>query len=222
MRTISMEQIVNISCELFNSYVEHVALSIMSGEVPSIMFNIHTRGTKEKDWLAYTRFKNTPAISVYKCDLYVDDVFRLCRINKLFLIDEYVYRIASLWYMLHPIYQLKYIYYMRGDTDNFDSMMASAGQETYMFMRKSYKFSSKVEELTLNVLNLQMMTYTNRLWCGVNNSAISYTTSQRQYEIFMLQKHELAYKTARFRKAQTCAVDEEGYIRLEKRFRRKS
>ena len=109
MRLITLDEAVQITSTIFNDYVEPLAVSMMSGEVPSILLGIHRYGTKESDWLAHTSFKNSASISVFKCDIYLEDIFRLCRRCKLWLVTEDVFRVVTLYYVLHPLYQTQYI-----------------------------------------------------------------------------------------------------------------
>ena len=218
MRLISMKQIVDISVNLFNEYVEPVALSIMSGEVPSITFNIHTRGTKEKDWLAYTRFKNTSALSSYRCELYIDDIFRLSHMVKLHLVTEEVYSITCLWFILHPLYQSHYIYFKRTVGDNFESMMAGAGNEAYNFISKFYKFRNEIERVVLDILNYHMMIFTNHRYGDINPKAL-YEQKQKEYYDIMMKQHPIAYRAAKARPSHNDMIDENGYIHLSPRYR---
>ena len=74
-----MVQAIVMIKDVFDNYVEPVAKSFMSGELPSVMLTIHRRGTREKDWLAHVRFKDSLTVSLFKCDVYIDDIYRLCR-----------------------------------------------------------------------------------------------------------------------------------------------
>ena len=104
MRTITIKQMVSITTELFKKYIEPTAISMMSGEVPNSTFVIHRDGSTDSEWLAQVRFKNTLTISMFHCDVYLEDVMRFCRWCKLYLITEEVFRVAVLYTILHPLY----------------------------------------------------------------------------------------------------------------------
>lgn len=218
MRLITLDEVVDITREMFDNYVEHVGISLMSGEVPSIMFAVHRRGSKEHDWLAEVRFKNTLAISVFRCEVWIDDVFRLCRRCKMFLVTREVYRIAVLYAMLHPLYQSQYINFDKEVNADYDSMMAGAGTATYNFISKHVPIQDPLEKVVLLILRYHMMIFSNHYTGGEPGSyGQSYEDAQLMYQNLMVHRYPAAYYMARFYKAQTCLIDKEGFIIMERR-----
>ena len=216
MRMITTDEIINISCDLFNDYVEPAAVAIMSGEVPSIVFNLHLSGTKDKDWLATTKFKNTPAMSMYHCDLYLEDLDRYCRMCKMWLVTREVFTIVALYSMMHPIYQANFIYYKRKVDTSYEGMMAHAARDTLEFI-SAYHELSVLEDLTLDVLNYHMMYYLNMTWDPrIRSVKVAHNVSMDNWKRYMLKHYKLAYKMARFRKVGNYLIDEEGLIRMER------
>ena len=170
MRLITLTEAVKITSDMFTDYVEPLGMSMMSGEIPSIMFMIHQRGSKDLDWLAHVRFKNTLPISVFKCEIYLDDVFRLCRRCKLWLITENVFKIVVLYAMLHPLYQTQHIDFSQDVTADYESMMAGAGKSTYQFIKDYYISrieADSVDIAVLDILQYHMMQYTNKTFPGM-------------------------------------------------------
>ena len=88
MRFDTLTTLAGIVVEMFDKYVAPAAKSMMSGEVPSAMLTVHRTGTKDKDWLAFVQFKDAMPISTIRCSVYLEDIFRLCRRNRLYLITE--------------------------------------------------------------------------------------------------------------------------------------
>ena len=66
MKMMTTARQIEIIRDMFDSYVEPVASSFMCGEVPSTVFEIHRRGTRENDWLAFIRFLTTGSYTVAK------------------------------------------------------------------------------------------------------------------------------------------------------------
>lgn len=217
MRLFKLIQAVQIANDMFDNYVEPLGMSMMSGEVPQVMFLIHQRDSKDQDWLAQVRFKNTTAISVFKCELYLEDVFRLCRRCKLWLITEDIFRIVVLYAMIHPLFQSQYLDFTKDINADYDSMMAGAGKDTYRFIRDFYLGRVKydpVEKITLDILKYHMMVYTNKTEPGLGDALEDALFKYRQ---IMMTKYKGAYEAARFRKAQMYLIDKDGFIQLEKR-----
>lgn len=216
MRLFTLDRAVEITSDMFDTYVEHVGLSLMSGEVPSVLFSINRRGTKERDWLAQVRFKNTLAISVFRCDVYLEDIFRLCRQCKLYLITEEVYQVVVLYGMLHPLFQSQYFDFGFDVNADYESMMAGAGVVTYEFIRSHFGFTDSVQNMVLDILRWYMMIFTNHHG-KFHNVAELYETAQSKYERIMQGAYPGAYQTARYRKAQMSLVDKDGYLLMERR-----
>ncbi|MCM1531873.1 MAG: hypothetical protein NC114_06335 [Ruminococcus flavefaciens] len=209
-----MNQLAEITTELFNEYVAPVAKSMMTGEVPSAMLTIHRLGTKDKDWLAQVQFKDGMPVSTFRCTVYLDDIFRLCRKCYLYLITEEIYRVVALYAMLHPLYQSQYNDFTKDLLLDYESMMAGAGSETYHFIKDYYPFADESDRIVLELLRYHMAIFTNHTKGEILNRKIK--KRRAQYETYMLQNYADAYRTARFRKAQTCQVDQDGFIRLER------
>lgn len=219
MRLITLDEAVQITNEMFSEYVEHVGLSLMSGEVPSVLFSINRRGTKERDWLAQVRFKNTLTISVLRCDVYLEDIFRLHRQCKLYLVTKEVYQVVVLYAMLHPLYQSQYLDFDSFDVNiDYESMMAGAGKSAYDFITQHFRFNDPIQQVALDILKYHMMIFTNH-----HNGELHVTNHlferQKQYESSMLEKYPGAYNVARYRKAQTSLIDADGYLLMEKKTR---
>lgn len=215
MRFNTLNQLATITAELFDKYVAPVAKSFMSGEVPSALLTVHRTGSKDKDWLAQVQFKDGMPVSTFRCAIYLEDVFRLCRRCHLYLITEDIYRIAALYAMLHPLYQSQYNDFTKDLMLDYDSMMAGAGTETYHFMMRHYEFNeNSPDSIALELFRYHMMIFTNHTK-GVNITE-RFKKQRALYESYMLTHYRDAYKTARFRKAQTCQIDQEGFILLER------
>lgn len=218
MRLMTLDRAAEITAEMFDQYVEPLGMSFMSGEVPSVMFTIHRRGSREQDWLAQVRFKNTLTISVFKCEVYLDDVFSLCRRCRLWLITEDVYRIAVLYAMLHPLYQSQYIDFKQDVKADYDSMMAGAGKEVYSFIKGYGIIDNPIEDTVLEILRYHMMEFTNRYYGGGDYREV-YSGHIKEYEDQMQNLYPEAYRMARYRKAQTYLIDVDGFIIMEPRTR---
>lgn len=109
MKTITIDQMIQITTEMFNDYVEPVALSLMCGEVPNTTFIIHRIGSDGNDLFPRVRFKNTVNISVFKCDIWLDDILLLCRKCKMYLVTEqysesYLFSQCCIHYIRHSIW----------------------------------------------------------------------------------------------------------------------
>lgn len=218
MRLFTLDEAVDMTNEMFSSYVEHLGVSLMSGEVPSVLFAINRRGTKEKDWLAQVRFKNTLAISIFRCDVYLEDVFRLCRMCKIYLITKDIYKIVSLYAMLHPLYQSQYVDFGFDVNADYESMTAGSGKMSYQFILDYFEFSDPIQRVIADILKYHMMIFTNH-HDGEKHVTDTLKRLQQQYETEMLEKYPGAYNIARYRKAQTSLIDEEGYLILERKTR---
>ena len=215
MRFNTLNELAAMTAELFDNYVAPAAKSMMSGEVPSAMLTIHRLGTKDKDWLAFVQFKDGMPVSTFRCSLYLEDVFRLCRRNYIYLVTDEIYRVAALYAMLHPLYQSQYSDFTKDLMLDYDSMMAGAGDETYRFITRYYDFGPDgTDRIALDLFRYHMMIFSNHPKVYDVKSKVK--LRRADYESMMLDKYPDAYRAARFRKAQTCQGDREGFIRLEK------
>lgn len=215
MRLFTLDEAVQITTELFDQYVIPVGKSFMTGEIPSVMLTIQRIGSKEDDWLAQVRFKDTAQVSVLRCHVCLDDVFRLCRNGKIYLLTKEIFQVAALYAMLHPLYQTQYKDFTKNLVLDYESMMAGAGEETYKFLSRYYPFSEDhIERTVLDIFRYQMMIFTNH----PKGERIQFKCkhAQSDYEGYMLKHYELPYRTARYRKACTDMVDQDGYIVLER------
>lgn len=217
MKLLTLDEMVTITTKMFDQYVEPVALSLMSGEVPNTTFAIHRTGTRDKDWLARVRFKNTVTISVFRCDVYLEDIMLLCRRCKLYLITPEVFRVAVTFAMLHPLYQTQYMNFSTDVNTDFDSMMAGAGKAAYGFMSKHFMLDGPLESYVLDLIYYKSMSFIN---CykyapkGIHVSEVIEDLTDR-YEFIMMETHPSAYQRAKALKAHTNLVDEDGFIILE-------
>lgn len=218
MRLITLDEAVQIVSQVFDEYVEPLAVSMMSGEVPSITFAIHRYGTKESDWLAHVSFKNSSSISTFKCDVYLEDIFRFCRHCRLWLITDGVFQVVALYYMLHPLYQSQYINFDIDVNADYESMMSGAGKETYNFIQQYCRVVSPVQQTVLDILKYHMMIFTNHYYGTQKHKAgRAYLNAVQQYAYYMHEEAKGAYDVARYRKAQTCLVDKDGFMIMERR-----
>lgn len=217
IKIISLDEMVEITSEMFDTYVEPVALSLMCGEVPSTTFVIHRTGTKENDWLAHIRFKNTLTISVFRCDVYLDDIMTLCRRCKMYLVTKEVFRVAVTFAMLHPLYQTQYMNFTTDVNTDYESMMSGAGKASYQFMKKHFEFHDPFERTVLETLRYHSMIFINNFSHAPKNVRIGDIIEELNYEYSyqMNAYYPLAYKTAKYSKAQTNLVDLDGFIKLE-------
>ena len=221
MRLIKLDECVDLAIDAFSSYVQPYGLSLMYGEIPSVDFAIHRTGTKERDWLAGVRFKNNPTISLFSMEVWLDDVFRLCRRAKIWLVTSETFTISVLYYMLQPLFQFSFMDRTKGVYPDYDSMMISASKETIHFIDRFFQWTDyDLQRVVLEVLKYHMMEYTNH-WYGPLDEDGTYSSVyrdwQERYEDLMIDTYELPYRTARARKANTHLVDLQGFRALERR-----
>ena len=220
MRTITIKQMISITTELFKKYIEPTAISMMSGEVPNSTFVIHRDGSTDSEWLAQVRFKNTLTISMFHCDVYLEDVMRFCRWCKLYLITEEVFRVAVLYTILHPLYQNQYMNFEVDANTDYDSMMAGAGEATYMFIEHhAISRSDILMQTILDIININSMILSNTYKYAPKNISIASYLDEllEDYAECMAKYRKEAFRSAKYLKAQTHLVDEEGFILLEPR-----
>lgn len=217
MKTITLDQMVQFTSDMFNHYVEPLALSLMSGEVPNTTFIIHRSDCTSSEWLAQIRFKNTLTISVFHCDIWIEDVMRFCRKCKMYLITEEVFKITVLYTMLHPLYQTQHMNFTTDVNTDYDSMMAGAAQSTYQFIQRHYHFTNTFERLVLDIVNINSMIMSNtyKYLSADNLPSVVLSDLLENYSFYMTRNHKEAYRSAKRQKAQTNLVDEDGFILLE-------
>lgn len=218
MRLISLDEMCDITTRLFNKYVEPLAETFMTGEVPAVTFVVKRNGTRESNWLAYTKFKNTVSISSYRCEVYLRDIMELCRRCKIYLITKRIFVVVALYSMLHPLFQTQYTERTHSD-DDYDSMMSAAGKQAYRFMSKYFNFKTDEDHLTLNILKYYMMLYTNKFYDLERNENPKKTFDNyiKMYETRMRSQYSAAYYGARKYKANTLLVTPEGFIKMERK-----
>ena len=216
MKMLTTQKQIEIIRDVFDRFVEPVASSFMSGEVPSTMFTIHRKGSREKDWLASVRFRNTLTISVFKCEVFMEDIVNLCRRCKIYLVTDTIYEVVALYFMLHPLYQSQFMIFEHDTIQDYESMMRNAGRSTYRFIKRQFQFEDPVQKTVLEILNCYNLLFTNTVILG-RNIREQLENYQSTYVGFMMNRHPGAYKTAIHFKAQNYVVDRDGFIILEPR-----
>lgn len=214
MKMMTTPRQVEIICEMFDAYVEPVASSFMSGEVPSTVFKVHQSGTREGDWLAFVRFRNTLTISVFKCEVYLDDVVSLCRKCKIWLLTETIYKVIVTYFMLNPLYQCQCIDFTHDNISDYESMLINAEKMTYKFIKKHFQFEANIQKTILEMLHTHMLLFTNR--SGPRNLNRVMEEHRERYVAYMMRHYPMAYKTAIHFKASKSIVTQEGFIHLER------
>lgn len=217
MKLFTLDTAVEICTTLFDDYVEPYAYAVMSGELPAITYMIYRTGSKDKDWTASIRLKNTLTISVFRCEVYVDDILRFCRYCKLYLVTESVFRPAALFYMLHGLLQTQHMDFHSNVNLDYESMMSGAGFAAYQFMKEHYKFTDVLEHITLNSVWYHSMILTNNYRYAPKDQRVGDLIAEitDEYDDYMRVHHYEAYRTAKRNKAQMNLVDSDGFIRLE-------
>ena len=219
MRLVKVDEMVQISLDLFTRYIEPLACSFMYGEVPTSAIMIHRTGNYDNGWFTKVHFKNTISISVFRCEIYLHDIMTMCRDCKIWLIDESVFRIAVLFSMMYPLYQTQYMDFSKeGVNQGYDTMINEAAKETYEFIKSYYDFKNELEEIILDTIYYHNMRV-NQLWKYFPKCIepyIVFNALYEKYKRYMIDYHPDAFKTAIKRKAQDYLVDEDGFIILEK------
>lgn len=217
MRDITLEEMGDIVKRLFARYVEPLAETIMTGEIPSVALNVYTGGTSDSDWLAKVKFRNSTAVSIFHCNVYLEDIMRLCRKCKMYLVTKDVFNVSALYYMIHPVFQIDWV--EGKDIGDYESMMSSAGRSTCLYIRKYYPL--REDEINiLNILKYWMMVYTNRVYGKAENVKKHFDNAVKIYTKQMLATKHEQFVTARRFKAQITSVDDDGFIVLEWNVRR--
>lgn len=221
---MTIERQIEIIRNMFDQYVEFVAGSFMYGQVPSTVFMIHRTGSKEKDWLASVRFRNTITISVFRCEVWMEDIDRLCRKCKIYLLTEPIYEVISLYFMLHPLYQTQYVDFSHNDVVlDYDSMIAGAGKATYKFIKKHFPFHDPVQKTVLEMLNYYNMMITNQPYQSSTETLSEAMESVREiYVGYMMNRHYYCYKHAIHYKASNALLDADGFMIMERLNKNKS
>lgn len=218
MKTFSLDDVVTMCTSIFDCYVEPYAYAVMSGELPAITYMVHRTGSKDHDWSANIRLKNTMTISVFRCEVWIDDILSFCRTCRLYLITEDVFRPVSLFYMLHGLLQSQYMNFDNDIESDYESMMVSAGHNAYQFMKEHYQFHSEIERRVLDIVWYNSMILTNNYKYAPKQCLVGEILNELHgtYEHYMFENHAEAYRTAKRMKAQTSQVDEDGFFVLER------
>lgn len=217
MKTFSLDQAADMCLELFDNYVETYAYSMMSGELPAITYLVHRTESKDHDWTASIRLKNSLTISIFRCEIYIADILLLCRRCKMYLQTPEVFRITSLFYMLHALLQTQHMDFSTNTDKDFDSMMTGAGYSTYQFIKANYTFTDPIERIVLDILWYHSMIFTNNYKHAPRNQRVGDLIEdlQQQYASYMKQHHTNAFRMAKRYKSMTNQVSEDGFIVLE-------
>lgn len=210
MKMFTDDTAVGICIDMFDQYVEPCAYSLMDGELPAVTYRIHRSGSNDHDWSAAIQLKNTLTISVFHCEIYLEDIYYLCRNCKLYLITESVFRPACLFYMLYGLLQTQRVQVVSSAIEDFNFMLLNAAKMSYMFIKKHYPFRSPIEQLTLDII----WNVSARLGDNTVNSTLI-TDLYAKYIEQMKLDHPKALNTARHWKAHRNRVDDEGFIVLE-------
>lgn len=217
MKTFSLDQAADMCLELFEDLIEPYAYSIMSGELPAITYLVHRTESKDHDWTASIRLKNSLTISVFRCEIYIADILLLCRRCKMYLQTPAVFRMIALFYMLHALLQTQHMDFSTNTDKDFDSMMQGAGRATYQFIKANYQFTDPVEHIVLDLLWYHSMVFTNNYKYAPRNQRVGDLIEdlQQQYASYMKQYYPKAFRMAKKYKSMTNQVNDEGFIVLE-------
>ena len=213
IRTFTMDRSVAMIQEVFSKYVEPVAKSYMKGEIPQILLTIHRQGTKDKDWLAQVRLKETSSVSLFRCDIYLEDIHRLCRHCRLYLQTEQCFPVIVLWFVLHPLFQSQYNEFTADIVTDYDAMMIGAGDQTYDFIMSNLSMRSPFKRAVLDVLRYNMMILSHTDDPDVGKKLVRAT---RYYQKYCLEHHREAYNVSSLRRGHSCMIDPDGYMIVER------
>lgn len=214
MRDLTLKGMEETTRYLFNRYVEPLAETMMTGEVPSVAINIVPHGTVYTDWLAKVKFRNSTAVSIFHCTIYLDDVMRLCRNCKMYLVTRDVFNVSVLYYMIHPLYQTDWV--TDRNIGDYESMMLASNICACRYIREYYPLTPE-EDMILAILDSWMMVFTNRTYGKVKNQKEAYDNALDRYVKWMMKTRKDQYITSRRFKAQTALLDCDGFILLEHR-----
>lgn len=218
MRLLPVDDMVQISLEMFTEYIEPLACSFMYGEVPTSTIMIHRTESYDNDWFTRVHFKNTISISVFRCEIYLHDIMKMLRDCKIWLIDKPVFKMTILFSMMYPLWQTQFMDFSNGGViKGYDTMINEAAHETYLFIKSHYDFKTEVESIILDTLYYHNMRV-NQLWkyFPTDKEPLQlYSDLYESYKHYMLTYHYDAFKTAIKFKAQDYLVAEDGFLRLE-------
>lgn len=217
MRAFDSQWMLDKVLDNFMDYIYPLVEKIMVGEVRSVSVNVYTKGTFDREQYAHTKLKNREVISVYRIDIWMEDIMRLCRNNKIYLITKEIFDLVSIFYMLHPLYCAK-ILENPSPKDNYDSVYCGAADLTCQYITRRMVHITKEQHLASDILKYNIMVLTNHSFdMSPNESPLEYKLkSIQRYREYMLHVHKEAYREAVRFKAYTCEVDDNGFIKLEK------
>lgn len=218
MRLVTADRMVEITLDMFTTFIEPLACSFMYGEVPTSTIMIHRTGNYDNGWFTKVHFKNTISISIFRCEVYLHDILSMCRDCKMWLVTESMFKVAILFSMMYPLYQTQFMDFSKsGVIQGYDNMINEAAHETYMFIQNHYSFENELERITLDTIYYHNMRV-NQLWKYFPNNtepSVLFDELFERYRHYMLTYHYYAYKTAIKYKAQDWLVNNEGFLKLE-------
>ena len=214
MRTFTVEWMVDELVELFANYVYPIVDKIMIGEVRSVSVNIFTKGSREKDIYARTKLRNQEVISLYRVDIWLEDIMRLCRSDKMYLVTEEIFEVVALYYILQPLFVSKFMESPeKGEI--FDSIYVGASRYTASAILDCSEKLTRIQKVALTNLY-----YTSLLSCNYNppqkSSLERQLTAIKRYKKYMLANMRSPYITAVTYRANYYQVSPKGFIVLER------
>lgn len=202
-----------ITDRAFKEYAEPLINSIMVGDVQSLRYEVIDDMSQDRDWVAKTRFKNNPNVSVYNGTAYILDILHLCRLCNACLVTEDIFEVCSTYYWINPIFRSQFLGVSGTDAD-YDSMLYTADKQTQQFIRDKMPKLNELQLIVLELIRYYTMKLTNHTPRGINPYD-EFDKTLSDYKLYMQKYYKEAYKTARRFKAQTYLVDKDGFIILE-------
>lgn len=218
MRLISIQEMVDDVLYVFEHYAEPLACSFMYGEVPASTIMIHRTGTYDKDWLAKVRFKNSVSISVFRCEVYLEDVLGFCRDCHMWLVTKEIFDLAVAFTVIFPLYQTQFMNFKEtGVETGYHNMMTESGYHTYKFLKSHYRRHSEIEDLALEIFyyNSMRLNQTYKYLPKEFDLLDHLGEMDLKYKDYMSENHQTAFNMARFRKSQNYLINKNGFILME-------
>lgn len=213
MRTVSEETMIRLTHENFDKYVSPLIESLVIGDVVSVRYKVEMNYSSDKDWVAKTRFRNTPNVSVYNGVAHIMDILNLCRTCKVWLVTEEIFDIISIYYWINPVYRTQFLG-VTGTEADYESMLYTADKHAQVYIQKNVPNITSLQSVILRMLKYYTMKLTNKSPKNVN-PYLEFDQAEKEYKSYMEKNHWEAYKTARRFKAQPTIVSEDGFIILE-------
>ncbi|MDE6040989.1 MAG: hypothetical protein K2F99_05375 [Muribaculaceae bacterium] len=208
-----MNQSVKMVEEVFNRYVEPVVKTYMLGEIPQLILTIHRQGTKEKDWLASVRWKETNTASIFRCDVYFEDIHRLCRDSRIYLQTEVNFPVILLYFIMHPVFQSQYTDFTTSNLlKDYDAMMVGSAERAAEYIMEKLSAKTGYKRSVVDVLT----TYTAYAINPTDENRAVLRAAQKRYHKLAMELYPAAYPVAALRRGHMCLVDQDGYMHLEK------